>query len=167
MTLVVKSPPTNAGDVRCRFYPWVKKIPGIGKGYPLWYSCMEDRWTEEPVWLQSLGSRRIGYDWSDLVHALFYAEDSLCSKITFFPRFHCLSEVIIKCGLWSSVRLLLLEAPCWEIPNQGPLVLYVAQSNSQTEHMNRMLGQCFTAYFLVTILFTTWTRCCSDTIFFN
>ena len=38
VALVVKSPPANAGDVRCRFDPWVKKVPGIGKGYPLQYS---------------------------------------------------------------------------------------------------------------------------------
>ena len=49
VALVVKSPPANAGDVRCRFDPWVKKVPGIGKGYPLQYSHMENRWTEEPV----------------------------------------------------------------------------------------------------------------------
>ena len=25
--LVVKKPPDNAGDVRCKFNPWVRKIP--------------------------------------------------------------------------------------------------------------------------------------------
>ena len=27
MTLVVKKLPANAGDMRCRFDPWVRKIP--------------------------------------------------------------------------------------------------------------------------------------------
>ena len=27
MVLVVKNPPANAGDMRCRFDPWVRKIP--------------------------------------------------------------------------------------------------------------------------------------------
>ena len=49
VALVIKSPPANAGDVRHRFDPWVKKVPGIGKGYPLRYFRMENRWTEEPV----------------------------------------------------------------------------------------------------------------------
>ena len=26
---------------RCGFNPWVKKIPGVGNGYPLQYSCLE------------------------------------------------------------------------------------------------------------------------------
>ena len=75
VALVIKSPPANAGDVRRRFDPSVKKVPGIGKGYPLQYSRMENRWTEEPVRLQSLRSQRVRDDWSDLAHALFYAED--------------------------------------------------------------------------------------------
>jgi len=27
VALVVKKPPANAGDIRCRFDPWVGKIP--------------------------------------------------------------------------------------------------------------------------------------------
>ena len=27
MALVVKNPPANAGDRKCRFNPWVRKIP--------------------------------------------------------------------------------------------------------------------------------------------
>ena len=27
MALEVKNPPANAGDLRCRFDPWVRKIP--------------------------------------------------------------------------------------------------------------------------------------------
>ena len=42
--------------------------PGGGHGNPLQYSCLGnpmDRipWTEEPGWLQSMGSQRVGYDW--------------------------------------------------------------------------------------------------------
>ena len=37
---------------RWRFDPWVGKIPGVGIGNPLQYSCLEKiSWTEEPgVW---------------------------------------------------------------------------------------------------------------------
>ena len=27
MVLVIKNPPANAGDMRCSFNPWVRKIP--------------------------------------------------------------------------------------------------------------------------------------------
>ena len=30
---------------------------GEGNGYPLWYSCLENSWTEEPGGLQSMGSQ--------------------------------------------------------------------------------------------------------------
>ena len=37
---------------RCRFHPWVRKIP--------W---REIPWTEKPGGLQSMGSQRVGHDW--------------------------------------------------------------------------------------------------------
>ena len=36
-----KNPPANAGDMRRRFNPWVRKIPGGGHGKTLQYSCLE------------------------------------------------------------------------------------------------------------------------------
>ena len=39
--LVVKNLPANAGD-RCRFDPWVGKIPGEEHGDPLQCSCLEN-----------------------------------------------------------------------------------------------------------------------------
>jgi len=33
---------------RCRFNPWVRKIPWRGHGNPLQYSCLRIPWTEEP-----------------------------------------------------------------------------------------------------------------------
>ena len=58
MVLVVKKPPTNAGDVRD-----MGLIPGSGRSpageydHPLQYSCLENPWTEEPGGLQSIWSR--------------------------------------------------------------------------------------------------------------
>ena len=75
VALVVKKPPTNAGDIKShRFNPWVWKVP--------WRRT----WQPMPVFLpgESHGQRnlvgyspwdcRVGYDWSDLahVHALRY-----------------------------------------------------------------------------------------------
>jgi len=50
--LVVKNPPANAGDMRCRFNPWVKRFP--------WRTV----WQLIPVFLlgESLGQRSlVGY----------------------------------------------------------------------------------------------------------
>ena len=46
---------------RLRFDPWVEKIPGVGNGNPLQYSCLKIPWTEEPGGLQSVGSQRVGH----------------------------------------------------------------------------------------------------------
>ena len=46
---------------------WVQSLgwvdsPGEGNGYPLWYSCLENPWSEVPDGLQSMGSQRVGHD---------------------------------------------------------------------------------------------------------
>ena len=40
------------------------RSPGEGNGNPLQYSCQENPWTEEPGWLQSMRSQRVGHDWA-------------------------------------------------------------------------------------------------------
>ena len=51
--------------------PGWERSPGEGNGNPLQYSCLETKaWAEEPGRLQSLGSHRVGHDWSDLAHPL-------------------------------------------------------------------------------------------------
>ena len=42
VALVVKNPPVNAGDKRCRFDFGLERFPGGGHGHPLQYSCLED-----------------------------------------------------------------------------------------------------------------------------
>ena len=44
-------------------------FPREGHGNPLQYSCLKVPWTEEPGGLQSIGSKRVEYDWSDTVTA--------------------------------------------------------------------------------------------------
>ena len=42
MSLVVKNPPTNVGDVRdMDSIPWSGRSPGGGHGNPLQYSCLK------------------------------------------------------------------------------------------------------------------------------
>ena len=43
MTLVVKNPPTNSGDIRdMGSIPGLGRSPREGNGYPLQYSCLEN-----------------------------------------------------------------------------------------------------------------------------
>ena len=60
---VVKSLPTRAGDRRCRFNPWVRKIPGEGKSNPFQYSCVENPMDRGAWWvIQSTGSQRVSHN---------------------------------------------------------------------------------------------------------
>ena len=73
VALVVKKPPTDAGDIR---------DPGsiLGREDPLeedmatHSSIFAQRipWMEEPGRPQSMGSQRVGHDWSDLAHTHTY-----------------------------------------------------------------------------------------------
>ena len=47
---------------RPRFDPWVRKIPGVGNGHSLQYSCLENAMGEEPGGLQSMGPQNVGHD---------------------------------------------------------------------------------------------------------
>ena len=63
--LVVKNPPTHAGNLRdVGSIPGLGRSPGEENGYPLQYSCLENPMEEEPGGLQSTGSQRVGHDWA-------------------------------------------------------------------------------------------------------
>ena len=49
-------------EFMCQFDPWVRKIPGVGNGSPLQYSCLGNPMEEEPGGLQSMGSQRVARD---------------------------------------------------------------------------------------------------------
>ena len=69
VALVVKDPPTSAGDRRDTDpIPGSGRSPGGGHGNPLQYSCWRIPWREDPGGLWSLGSQRLERDWSDLAH---------------------------------------------------------------------------------------------------
>ena len=65
MALVVKNPPTNAGDgKRYRADPWVRKIPWRRAWQPTpVFLPGEYPWTEEPGGLQAMGSQRVRCTW--------------------------------------------------------------------------------------------------------
>ena len=60
---VVKNLPDNAKDMG--LIPGWGRSPGIGNDNPFQYSCLGNPWAEETGRLQSMGSQRVGPDWSD------------------------------------------------------------------------------------------------------
>ena len=61
--LLVKNPPSNAGDVRdAGSIPGSGRSPGEGNGNPLQYLAWRIPWTEEPGRLQSMGLQRVRHD---------------------------------------------------------------------------------------------------------
>ena len=58
---MVKNLPANTGDIRdTDLIPGLRRSPGGGHGNSFQYSCLENRWTEKPGKLQSIGSPRVG-----------------------------------------------------------------------------------------------------------
>ena len=47
------------------FDSWVGGFPGEGHSNPLQYSCLGNPWAEDPGRLQSIGSQRLGHNFSD------------------------------------------------------------------------------------------------------
>ena len=67
VVLVIKDPPANAGDMRRGFDPWIGRVSWRRAWQPTpVFLPGESLWTEEPGRLQSIGSHRVGYDWSNL-----------------------------------------------------------------------------------------------------
>ena len=58
---MVKNLPAMQGS---RFDPRSGRSPGEGNGNLLQHSCLENPWTEEPGRSQSMGSQRVGHDWT-------------------------------------------------------------------------------------------------------
>ena len=58
---VIKNPLANAGDTGS--IPGSERSPGGGNGNPLQYIlAWKIPWTQEPGWLQSVGSQRVRHD---------------------------------------------------------------------------------------------------------
>ena len=56
--VVVKNPPTDAGDLG--LIPGSGRSPGEGNGNPLQYLCLENP-LDGGAWLQPMGSQRVGH----------------------------------------------------------------------------------------------------------
>ena len=58
----VKNLPANAGDVSCRFHPWVEKILWRGAWEPTLVFLSGKPWTEDLGGLQFMGLQRVRYN---------------------------------------------------------------------------------------------------------
>ena len=58
---------------------------GEGNGNPLQCSCLENPGTGEPGGLPSMGSHRVGHDWSNLAAAAVYICQSQSPSPSYFP----------------------------------------------------------------------------------
>ena len=63
MELVVKNPPTNAGDIKTQVRSWGQEDP-LEEGMATHSSILTRRipWTEEPGGLESMQSQRVRHD---------------------------------------------------------------------------------------------------------
>ena len=69
VTEVVKSAPANAEDVRdVGSNPGFGRTSGERQGNPLQYSCLKNPIDREAWHLLSIGSQKVGHNWSGLVH---------------------------------------------------------------------------------------------------
>ena len=66
VALVVKNPPVNAGNKRCRLIPGSWRSPGRGMATHSSILAWRIPWTEEPGKLQSVGLQRVRNNWRDL-----------------------------------------------------------------------------------------------------
>ena len=85
ISLVVKKPPANAGDLRdLGLIPELGRFPRVGNGNPLQHSCLENS-MDGGIWqaIQSMGSQRTCHDWSNLAHTARFSQNprsSVCKE---------------------------------------------------------------------------------------
>ena len=64
-----KEPAAKFRDVKDPgLIPGSGRSPGVGNGNPLQHSCLENPVDRGARWLQSVGSQRVGHNWSNLAH---------------------------------------------------------------------------------------------------
>ena len=64
---------------RCRFNPWVGKIPWRRAWQPTPILAWRIPWTEEPGGLQFIGSQKAGHNQSNVAHTKIFLAISACA----------------------------------------------------------------------------------------
>ena len=98
MALVVKKLPANAGQARDVGWSLGLEDP-LEKGLATHFSILSWRipWTEEPGRLQSIGSQRIGHDWSNL--------SCTCTQAYFYKKRYRLNFSFLHWMLFRNVHI--------------------------------------------------------------
>ena len=96
------------------------RFPGRGHGNPLRILAWKTLWTEEPGGLQSLGSQRVRYDWSNLARSLhlvkahkvtLWGSGSLELQHTHFKGHNSGCNCVWPPGRWEAYSLLFSGQP--------------------------------------------------------
>ena len=86
---VLQNSPANAGNKG--LVPRSVTAPGRGNGIPLQYAYLKSPWREEPGWLQSMGSQRVGHDlvtehadgcYSECHRITHLSEENICNALS-------------------------------------------------------------------------------------
>ena len=97
--LVVKNPPAIAGNIRdvC-LLPGLWRSPGGGPDNPLQCSFLENPMDRRACSLQSMGSQRVGHDWSNLplMRAHTIHNGCRCQSLFLF-KYVCSQHPVLPC----------------------------------------------------------------------
>ena len=74
-------------DFKILFYDYSRAGPGEGNGNPTPVLLPGECQTEEPGRLQSMGSQRVGHDWSDLAHTHMVFKETWNPELIQFSLF--------------------------------------------------------------------------------
>ena len=86
---VLQNSPANAGNKG--LVPRSVTASGRGNGIPLQYAYLKSPWREEPGWLQSMGSQRVGHDlvtehadgcYSECHRITHLSEENICNALS-------------------------------------------------------------------------------------
>ena len=93
-------------------YSILMHIYGEGNGIPLQYSCLENPMVEEPGRLQSMGSLRVGHDWtaSLSLFTLMHWRRKWQPTPVFLPGESQGRGSLVGCRLWGHTELDMTEA---------------------------------------------------------
>ena len=84
---MVQNPPANTG-----WLPGSGRFPGEGNDNPLRILAWAIPWMEEPGWLQSMDSQRVGHTWARThTHRVYFPPDSQRELLKTLERSWCIS----------------------------------------------------------------------------
>ena len=125
---------------------WLKRLSsstssdyGEGNGTPLQYSCLENPRDREPGGLPSMGSHRVGHDWSDLAVTMKITAEGDCSHkikrcllfrrkaltnldsilksrdINLLTKVHIVKAMVFTVVMYGYDSWMIKKAECWRI----------------------------------------------------